>query len=174
MFLWNKREIEFKEKYKNKLFNLSFFSFQRPKNNRWMKSSRRSVDVFMGHYRDWIYFFFLGGAERPPWMSQLKGGSLRSPQKEKYSISIICHLKDPKPIAEWKVVDVSLMFLWDIIEIQLKEKHKNKLFNLYNLSFWRPKKNRWTISRRRSMDLFIRHYRDWIIFFWGERQAEGE
>ncbi len=41
-------------KHKNKLYNLSFFSFQRPKNNRRMKSRRCFIDVFMGCYRDGI------------------------------------------------------------------------------------------------------------------------
>jgi len=77
-----------------------------------------------------------------------------------YSISLFCYLEDPKTIAEWKVIDVYWLFLWDIIEIEFKEKHKNKLFNLSFLLFGRPKNNRRIESRRRLLVVSMRHYRD--------------
>ncbi len=98
-------------------FNLSFLLFWRPKMNRRMESSGDSMNVFMRHYRDWIYFSFWGERSDPLWWT-LSRGSLRSPQKNK--------------------------------------------FNLSFFSFYKPKMNRRMTIRRCSMDVFMRHYRDWI------------
>jgi len=147
-------------KHKNKLFNLYNLLFERPKMNRRTISRRCFIDVFMGHYRDWIIFFW--GERSDPLQWTRSRGSLRSPQEINYSISLFSCLKDPKWIAEWKVVDVSWLFLWDIIEIEFKENIRTNKFNLSFFLFERPKNNRRMESRRCSRDLFMRHYRDWM------------
>jgi len=80
-------------------------------------------------------------------------------------------LEDPKRIAEWKAVAIQWLFLWNKREIELKEKHKNKLFNLSFLLFQRPKNNRRTESSGDCTSPLSEAKRQ-RLFLWNKREIE--
>jgi len=153
LFLWDKREIAFlKKTKKNKRtnnYNLSFFCFKRPKKNRRMKSSGDSMVVFMGQKRDSI-IYILGERSDPLWLTLLRG-SLRSPKIQIIESLFFLFWTTQKESPN----DNPSMFngcFYGIKERLHKMKNiRTNNYNLYNLSFYRPKKNRRMTIHRCSM-----------------------
>ena len=136
MFLSDIIEIEFKENIRTNKFNLSFFLFERPKNNRRMTIHRCSRDLFMRHYRDWI--ISVGGSGKPkassdPLQSTRSRGSLLAfglplpPQEINYSINLyFFSFGRPKKNRRITIHRCSRDHFTRNYRDWIKEKHKNK------------------------------------------------